>query len=95
MFLNLPCSVLLQHFTNSSYRVHYYLPCRYRDAGCEVVDVFCQFSDCVQRASVDEAYIDITETVEQRISSFCRVQSSQLATTFVVGFTDTNSNDEG
>uniref|UniRef100_A0A2Z5U652 DNA polymerase eta n=1 Tax=Reticulitermes speratus TaxID=60591 RepID=A0A2Z5U652_9NEOP len=67
---------------------------KYRDAGCEVVDVFCQFSDCVQRASVDEAYIDVTEAVEQRISSFCRVQPSQLATTFVVGFTDINSNDE-
>jgi len=75
--------------------VHYYLPCRYRDAGREVVRVFCQFSDCVQRASVDEAYIDVTEAVEQRISGLCRVQPSQLATTFVVGFTDTNSNDEG
>jgi len=67
---------------------------KYRDAGREVLRVFCQFSDCVQRASVDEAYIDVTEAVEQRISSLCRVQPSQLATTFVVGFTDTNSNDE-
>lgn len=75
--------------------MHYYLPRRYRDAGREVVRVICQFSDCVQRASVDEAYIDVTEAVEQRISSLGRVQPSQLATTFVVGFTDTNSNDEG
>lgn len=60
-----------------------------------MVRVFCQFSGCVQRASVDEAYIDVTEAVEQRISSLCWVQPSQLATTFVVGFTDTNSNDEG
>lgn len=73
----------------------YCLPHRYRDAGREVVDVFCQFSDCVQRASVDEAYIDVTEAVEQRISSLHQVQPSQLPTTFVVGFTDIDSNDEG
>lgn len=60
-----------------------------------MVDVFCQFSDCVQRASVDEAYIDVTETVEQRIRSLGQVQPSHLATTFVVGFTDISSNDEG
>lgn len=73
----------------------YCLPCRYRDAGREVADVFCQFSHCVQRASVDEAYIDLTENVEQRITGLHRVQSSQLATTFVVGFTDVDNNDEG
>lgn len=67
---------------------------KYCDAGREVADVFCQFSHCVQRASVDEAYIDLTEGVEQRITGLHRVQSSQLATTFVVGFTDVDSNDE-
>jgi DNA polymerase eta len=71
------------------------LPRRYRDAGREVVDVFCQFSSCVQRASIDEAYIDLTEAVERRITGLHQVQSSQLATTFVVGFTDVDSNDEG
>lgn len=73
----------------------YYLSCRYRDAGREVAGVFCQFSRSVQRASVDEAYIDLTEAVEQRITDHHHVQSSQLATTFVVGFTDVDSNDEG
>jgi DNA polymerase eta len=60
-----------------------------------VVNVFCQFSNCVQRASVDEAYIDVTEAVEQRISSLHQVQPSHLPTTFVVGFTDNDSNVEG
>lgn len=60
-----------------------------------MADVFCQFSRCVQRASVDEAYIDLTEAVEQRITGLHQVQSSQLSTTFVVGFTDVDSNDEG
>ncbi|XP_021932268.1 DNA polymerase eta isoform X2 [Zootermopsis nevadensis] len=67
---------------------------KYRDAGREVVDVFCQFSECVQRASVDEAYIDITESVEQRINNLYQVQPSHLPTTFVVGSTDIDSNDE-
>lgn len=34
---------------------------RYRDAGAEVLSVLCQFSDVVERASVDEAYLDLTE----------------------------------
>ncbi|XP_069698469.1 DNA polymerase eta [Periplaneta americana] len=70
---------------------------KYREAGREVVNVLCQLSDCVERASVDEAYIDVTEAVERRIKSLKtldRVQPSQLGTTFVVGFTDVDSNDE-
>lgn len=34
---------------------------RYREAGAEVLSVLCQFSDVVERASVDEAYLDLTE----------------------------------
>ena len=67
---------------------------KYRDAGREVVDVLCQFSDCVQKASVDEAYIDITNTVDNRMKHLSEIQPSQLASTFVVGFCD-SSNDEG
>ena len=67
---------------------------KYRDAGREVIDVLCQFSDCVQRASVDEAYIDITQTVNKRMKEFSEIQPVQLPTTFVVSFCD-SSNDEG
>ncbi|KAK8757480.1 hypothetical protein V5799_004897 [Amblyomma americanum] len=35
---------------------------RYREAGAEVLSVLCQFSDVVERASIDEAYLDLTET---------------------------------
>ncbi|XP_065309722.2 DNA polymerase eta-like isoform X2 [Dermacentor albipictus] len=34
---------------------------RYREAGAEVLSVLCQFSEVVERASVDEAYLDLTE----------------------------------
>ncbi|KAH7971509.1 hypothetical protein HPB49_025287 [Dermacentor silvarum] len=34
---------------------------RYRDAGAEVLSVLCQFSEVVERASIDEAYLDLTE----------------------------------
>ncbi|CAG7833993.1 unnamed protein product [Allacma fusca] len=38
---------------------------KYRDAGKEVLDVICEFSSCVERASIDEAYIDLTEAVTE------------------------------
>ncbi|CAG2063441.1 unnamed protein product, partial [Timema podura] len=66
----------------------------YRDAGREVIDVLCQFSDCVERASVDEAYLDITRAVEKRLKEITEVQPSQLANTFVVGYSEAEDNDE-
>nr|CAD7402450.1 unnamed protein product [Timema cristinae] len=57
---------------------------KYRDAGREVIDVLCQFSDCVERASVDEAYLDITRAVEKRLKEITEVQPFQLANTFVI-----------
>lgn len=40
---------------------------KYRDAGKEVANVLQRFTQLLERASVDEAYLDITETVNQRI----------------------------
>ena len=66
---------------------------RYRSAGEEVIRVLCEWSDCVERASVDEAYIDLTTMVEERlgpvwdpqtISSSLHIHS--LTNNFVVGF---------
>ena len=37
----------------------------YRQAGAEVMEVFSRFSDCCERASIDEAYIDLTESVKK------------------------------
>nr|CAD7258260.1 unnamed protein product [Timema shepardi] len=67
---------------------------KYRDAGREVIDVLCQFSDCVERASVDEAYLDITRAVEKRLKEITEVQPFQLANTFVVGYSEAENNDE-
>ena len=39
----------------------------YRRAGAEVMEVLSKFSDCCERASVDEAYIDLTETVKKYV----------------------------
>lgn len=36
---------------------------RYRDAGSEVLAVLCQWSPLVERASVDEAYLDLTDVL--------------------------------
>ncbi len=43
--------------------------CRYRNAGHEVIKVLSEFSPTVERASVDEAYIDLTEVVEARLAA--------------------------
>ena len=39
---------------------------RYRDAGAEVITALSDFTDWIERASVDEAYIDITDLVRER-----------------------------
>nr|CAH0103584.1 unnamed protein product [Daphnia galeata] len=41
---------------------------RYRDGGKEVIDVMCSFGVCVERASIDEAYIDMTLVVDKMFS---------------------------
>lgn len=38
---------------------------RYRDAGAEVMDILQGFADVCERASVDEAYLDMTELVKK------------------------------
>ena len=43
---------------------------KYRDAGREVIEVLLSFGAIVERASVDEAYIDITSLVDTRASDF-------------------------
>ena len=41
---------------------------RYRDAGAEVIKVLLQFGATVERASIDEAYIDLTEIVDAKVN---------------------------
>ncbi|CAL8122536.1 unnamed protein product [Orchesella dallaii] len=52
---------------------------KYRDAGREVIQVLTEFSSCVERASIDEAYIDLTEAVENRLSEISSNSELDLA----------------
>lgn len=59
---------------------------RYREGGAEVIEVLSRFSDCVERASVDEAYIDLTVEVETRLAALdgVKVTEASLPNTHVV-----------
>lgn len=64
---------------------------KYRDAGAEVISVLSLFEHCiVERASIDEAYIDLTERVNDLLSSDSAspVTAADLPNTFVVGMDD-------
>ncbi|XP_075213948.1 DNA polymerase eta [Lycorma delicatula] len=67
---------------------------KYRDASREVFNVICEFSDCVQRASIDEAYIDLTENVNKRLICDEQVTPTHLPTSFVVGYSSQGNNNE-
>ncbi|KAB0792064.1 hypothetical protein PPYR_14025 [Photinus pyralis] len=59
---------------------------KYRDAGKLVASVLQKFTPLLERASVDEAYLDITDAVAVR-SNFAKseIQLSQVINTHVVG----------
>ncbi|KAJ8044503.1 DNA polymerase eta [Holothuria leucospilota] len=66
---------------------------KYREAGAEVINVLSQFSKNVERASIDEAYIDLTDVVEARLSQLGdgAILPEMLPFTHVAGWeTDTN-----
>ncbi|XP_046752004.1 DNApol-eta [Diprion similis] len=70
---------------------------RYRVAGRDVVEVLKKHSKVVERASVDEAYLDITELVNQEmLSSQMSVGKmvEHLPNTFVIGYSTVGNNDE-
>lgn len=60
----------------------------YREASAEVIEVLTQFSKCVERASIDEAYIDLTEEVDKRMASLeaRQIDAQMLANTHVIGY---------
>ena len=72
---------------------------KYRDAGKEVIDVLAKFGGILERASIDEAYLDISDVVDEElqrlISKGEHVTGSDVENTFVVGYKsedkDTNS----
>ncbi|KAH8325280.1 hypothetical protein KR067_001542 [Drosophila pandora] len=65
---------------------------KYRDAGKEVANVLQRFTQLLERASVDEAYLDITDTVNLRIkqmeSGAFALKPQELVNTYAVGYPD-------
>ena len=61
---------------------------RYRDAGDEVLASISRFSSCVKRASVDQAYLDVTDDVIRslKILGDAQIIPDQLANTYVEGY---------
>ncbi|KYQ47834.1 DNA polymerase eta [Trachymyrmex zeteki] len=70
---------------------------RYRKAGREVIQVIKKHCNVIERASVDEAYLDITDIVDKRLAA-SKVSPKQLisflANTYVVGYSEIGKNDE-
>ncbi|XP_065361651.1 DNA polymerase eta [Calliphora vicina] len=63
---------------------------KYRDAGKEVANVLQRFTPLLERASVDEAYLDITDAVNKRLQEMNNgtfiLQPQELVNTYAVGF---------
>ena len=59
----------------------------YRQAGAEVINILSRFTSCIERASIDEAYLDITEAALERVKSleFSTVQPCELPATHIAG----------
>ena len=74
------CSLSRNMFEQSMYLL------RFREAGAEVIEVLSRFSKCIERASVDEAYIDLTSEVDRRMADMDphSITTKHLQNTFVV-----------
>lgn len=48
---------------------------KYRDAGKEIAAVLQTYTPLLERASVDEAYLDITQNVQDRLLEMNQVNS--------------------
>lgn len=71
---------------------------RYRSAGRDVIDAIKRHCNIVERASVDEAYLDVTDLVDKRMLTnniSLEQLTADLSHTFVVGHSEVGKNDEG
>ncbi|XP_037937247.1 DNA polymerase eta [Teleopsis dalmanni] len=63
---------------------------KYREAGKDVANVLQKFTDLLERASVDEAYLDITASVNNRLEAMNNgtfvLQPQILVNTYAVGY---------
>ncbi|XP_053160161.1 DNA polymerase eta [Hemicordylus capensis] len=62
---------------------------RYREASVEIMEVMSRFA-VIERASIDEAYMDLTSAVQERLQKLQGqpIGVEQLATTYIQGFPD-------
>ncbi|KAG7462902.1 hypothetical protein MATL_G00189640 [Megalops atlanticus] len=69
---------------------------QYREASVEVIEVMSRFA-VIERASIDEAYMDLTAAVQQRLKDMegQQVAPELLKTTYVQGFPQANSDTQG
>jgi DNA polymerase eta len=69
---------------------------KYRDASLKIFDVITSHCEFVEKASIDEAYLDLTEKVTERIrnNQTKNVDVNDLNDSFVVG-SYTINNDQG
>ncbi|KAL7987475.1 hypothetical protein Chor_006394 [Crotalus horridus] len=60
---------------------------RYREASIEVMEVMSRFA-VIERASIDEAYLDLTQTIQERLQKMRDkpISVEQLGTTYIQGF---------
>lgn len=71
---------------------------RYRKAGHKVIEVIKKHCNVIERASIDEAYLDITDVIDKRLAT-SKMSPKELmlllANTYIVGYSEINKNDEG
>ena len=67
---------------------------KYREASLRIFEIISNHCEHVEKASIDEAYIDLTETVLERIrsGSVKTIDTKVLNDSFVVGSYCINSN---
>lgn len=67
----------------------------YREASVEVIEVMSRFA-VIERASIDEAYMDLTAAVQQRLKNMTdkQIEPHLLRTTYIQGYPQTFSEQE-
>ncbi|XP_077293163.1 DNA polymerase eta [Arctopsyche grandis] len=67
---------------------------KYRDAGKDVAHVLQEFTPLLERASIDEAYLDITDVVASKIDCYTkgeRIHDKFLPNTYILGYDNIES----
>ncbi|XP_032072701.1 DNA polymerase eta [Thamnophis elegans] len=68
---------------------------RYREASIEVMEVMSRFA-VIERASIDEAYLDLTQAIQERLKKMegQPISAEQLGTTYIQGFPNSLEEEE-